>query len=287
MARALVTGALLIAGVGAARADVKPSPTPCVNREKVGWRQVRDVVLEAKTLQYCTGDDCWSLELGTNKVVPVARRPPAPPAPAVDTHATVDETHVEFCARTCKSFPLAFASPGTSVIATMNAARTLGAVLHMPDIESGQSPEVIAFDLVKGKQVGRIAAERITPLDHGFLVDRATLYSPTWRKLGALPAPDEVWIPLGSTDLIALRDDTKGDLVIEDTTTAKIRARIATRASDPSTFFSLVAGPGAKRLYAIGWVADEGEVLTIDVASGKLIGRATPTVCAAGTHRVN
>jgi hypothetical protein len=205
------------------------------------------------------------------------------------TLGTVDEKHVEFCPSKgkCKTFKLKFGNPATNgVFVKMNDAHTLGAVLYLPDYENGLSPEVIAFDLVKGKQLAQLAGESIDVLDNGFLVDHETFYSAAFKKVGKLAAPDRAWIKL-SSKLIALRDAETGEILIQDTTTAKLRSRIPTGAADHATFFELVPSPDATTLYAIGWAGDEGEVLTIDVATAKITARATPTVCAAGMHRAS
>jgi hypothetical protein len=55
----------------------KPSPTPCVNREATEWRAVRDPILDSRSLQYCTGKDCWSLDLATAAITGAANRAPA------------------------------------------------------------------------------------------------------------------------------------------------------------------------------------------------------------------
>ena len=63
--------------------------------------------------------------------------------------------------------------------------------------------------------------------------------------------------------------------------------RIPTGVADPKTFFTLLATPDGSTVYAIGWSPDEGEVIRIDTRTAKITARVTPTVCAAGTHRVN
>lgn len=299
---AAVLGSAALAAAGPAAPAERPAmvdaPAPCVNSGQGAWRDVRDPILDAKSLRYCTGADCWSLDLATGVVSSAPARPPGPPTEAVSITtltndkgmplATVDETHVEFCTgkAPCKTFAFSFANPASEGMAVrMNAARTLGAVLYMPDSYKALDPEVIAFDLVAGKQVGRQTAQEIDVLDHGFLVDGDKLYSAAWKPIGPLAAPDSGWKPLGSTDVIALRDETRGELVIQDTTTGKVRARIPTGAPKPDARYFFVVSPDAAKLYAIGGGIVEGEVLTIDVAAGKLVARAKPPACAAGTHR--
>jgi hypothetical protein len=48
------------------------APSPCVNREDTWWRDVRDPILDATSLQYCTGADCWTLDLAANTVAAAA-----------------------------------------------------------------------------------------------------------------------------------------------------------------------------------------------------------------------
>ena len=299
-----LVGSLVVAGPEAARAEAaKPATAPCVNREATAWRQVRDIVLDASSLQYCTGDDCWSFDLATHTVAAVPKRlplaPPAtqdPPGVLTDGHgttlATADARHVEFCPRgpearsRCKSFAFKLPVPPAAVYPKMNDARTLGAVVVRGEGDHDPPVWLLAFDLTAGKQVGKLEGSWISVLDHGFWVDHETFYSARFKKVGKIAAPDEVWVKLGSTDRIALRDRVKGDIVLQDTTTGKSR-RIPHGAPDPATRFTLVASPDGAMLYAIGSVSDEGEVLVIDVAAAKIVARATPTVCAAGTHRVN
>jgi hypothetical protein len=298
---AAVTAVLCALPTGATADGVKPSPTACVNREHTEWRQVRDPILDAKALQYCTGNDCWSLDLATAAITSVPRRTPSPmvagdPAGSLtDGHgttiATADDTHAEFCphgeAASCKSIKYKVAAPAAAVFPHVNAAFTLGAVFYRGVGDNDVQSYLVAFDLVTGKQLGQIPGENIEVLDHGFLVDQVTLYSAAFKKIGKLAAPDQVWVKLGSTDRIALRDKVKGQILIQDTTTAKVKARIPTGVADRTTFFTLVPTSDGATLYAIGWASDEGEVLVIDVATAKITARLTPPVCAAGTHRVN
>jgi len=109
-------------------------------------------------------------------------------------------------------------------------------------------------------------------------------YSPTFKKVGKIAAPDRAWVKLGSTDRIALHDSDKGDLILQSTTTANA-IRIPHRAADPAVWFVLVASSDGAMLYAIGTESEEGEVLAIDVAKAKIVARATPPVCDAGARR--
>jgi hypothetical protein len=300
---AALVGSLLLAGQSAARADpAVPSPAPCVNREAHAWRQVRDVELDDRTLQYCTGDDCWSFDRATHAVSAAANRLPLAAAPPRDppgvmtdgrgtTLATADATHVEFCPGgaggkpPCRSFAYKFPKPVAEVYPKLNDARTLGTVFVIGEGELDPPTWLLAFNLALRKQVGRLEGQAIRVLDHGFLVDDQTFYDARFRKVGTLAAPDEVWIKLGSTDRIALRDREHGEIILQRTTTGK--ATRIPHGADPKTRFDLIATPDGATLYAIGSAIDEGEVLVIDVATAKITGRATPAVCAPGTHRVN
>ena len=244
--------AALIAVLGSAISPALAAPlvdatAPCVNSGRGAVRYVRDPILDAKSLRYCTGVDRWSLDLRDQGAVASApTRPPARTVPAVDATAlftndkgmslaTVDETHVRRvlyrCKAPCKTFKFSFSNPATDgMFAFVNAKRTLGAVLYHPDTENGLDSEVIAFDLVAGKQVGRIVAEDVDVLDHGFIVNYVKLSTaPRGSRSASLAAPDRVWKPLGSTDVIALRDEVRGEIVIQETTTGKVRVRIPHR----------------------------------------------------------
>lgn len=279
---------------------------PCVNRGGALVRKIHDVALDATTLKFCTGDDCWALDRATNAVTAAPKVPPAPSKPSDpagmltdDTGtilATADRARVEFCPKGvevkagCKSFQLAIKTPAAGVDPAMNAARTLGAVVYrgaaQPDDPNHGPSYVVAFDLVKGKQLGVLRGSDVVVLDHGFIVDSEKLYSAALKPVGKLAAHDEVWVKLGpSTDVIALRDDTTGEAVLQDTRTARVKARIPLGATDKASFFQLVASSDGAMLYAIGSVRDEGNIAVIDVAKRKLVTHASPTVCAPGTMR--
>lgn len=299
--------ALVLLAPSAVLADVpKDAAAPCVNRGGGLLRPIHDVALDDKTLAFCTGDDCWTLDRATNAVAAAPKVAPAPEPPRDPegtlgdgngtTLATADRTHVEFCPKrssgkpACKRFQLALKTPAASVDPAMNAAGTLGAVVYRggaePDDPNHGPSYVVAFDLVTGKQLGALAGSDIVVLDHGFVVDSAKLYSAALKPVGKLAAYDEVWIKVGpSTDLIALRDKTTGEVVLQNTRTAKLKARIPLGAADPTTYFRLVATPDGATVYAIGGVEDEGDIVVIDAAHGKLVTHASAPVCAPGTMR--
>ena len=272
---------------GAAAAVPALATKPCVNRDSALWRRVRDPILDARTLQYCTGDDCWSLDLAASAITLVATRAPAT-APPPDPHLDADEKSVRFCeiarGKACKSFRLGLGAG--KVVARINEARTLGAVVFVPDgaeAPNGPSPQVIAFDLARGKQLGAHDGESIDVLAHGFVVDHARLFDAGFKPLGALAVPDRAYLAVGGA--LLLRDGEHGELVVQDATTAKVRARISTGLADHAAFFDLVPSANGKTVYAIGWGSDEGEVLAVDLAAAKVVARVTPPVCASGTHR--
>jgi len=275
------------------------APSPCVNREDTWWRAVRDPILDAASLQYCTGADCWTLDLAANTVAAAPPRPQVKPlrdrqGELTDRHGTLlasaGETQVSFCPGgegTCKVFDYKFADPPVNgVHPVMNDERTLGAVIYRGETEAGAASFVLAYDLVKRRSIGKLAAHEAAVLGHGFLIDETTLYSAAWKKLGTLAARDQAWERLGTTDLLAIHDTARGTFVIQDAATGKVKARIAHGAADKAAWFQFVTSPDGARLYAIGSKADEGVVLIIDVAAGKIVKRATPVACAPGTHRI-
>lgn len=293
-------GLLIVASASSALAQPAPdeATTPCVNREKIAWRQVRDASLDAKTLRYCTGEDCWSLDLVKKLITPIAMIPVSKPALGqsgsfVDHGAqlaTATETHVEFCPTgpdACKKFDFKIGNPAVNgVYPVMNDERTLGAVMYRGESEARQPSFVLTYDLTEGKLIKQIKANDVEVLGHGFLIDDV-LYSNKVKKLGKLAVPDQGWIRFAGTDLLVLHDTKRGAIVLQDTTTTKVKARIDLDVKDVTTLFTLVASPDTNRLYAIGSKTDEGEVIVIDVANGQLIMRTTPTICKTGTHRVN
>jgi hypothetical protein len=297
---------VLLAHSGALANPPVNAQGPCVNRGIPLVRPIHDVALDAKTLRFCTGDDCWTLDRSTNvvaaapKAAPAPGKPSDPPGMLSDGDGTVlataDRTHVEFCPMgvavkaACKRFKLALKTPAAGVDPAMNAARTLGAVVYRgaaePDDPNHGPSYVLAFDLVKGKQLGALAGSDVVVLDRGFVVDSEKLYSAALKPVGKLAARDEVWIKVGaSTDLIALRDEATGEAVLQDTRTGKVAARIPLGAADKATFYHLVASPDGAMIYAIGSVRDEGDIVVIDVAKRKLVTHASPSVCAPGTMR--
>lgn len=280
------------------------SPEPCVNRGAGLVRPIRDIELYPGSLQYCTGVDCWSFNLTTRTVAPLPGYLPAapragdPPGEFSDGHGTTlavaDETHVEFCPRgtqvaaSCRTFKLKLPVPAAAVKPELNDLRTLGTVTYRGQGDGDKDPPIwlLAFNLATRKQVAQRQGTWITPLDHGFLVDRETLYSAAFKQVARIAAPDEVWVKLGSTDRIALRDTVKGDVIVQNTMTGKA-VRFSLGARDPTTWYALAASPDGATLYAIGSEQAEGEVLVIDVAKTRVIARATAPVCAAGTHRLH
>jgi len=278
----------------------KPATTACVNRENTEWRQVRDPILDAKSLQYCTGEDCWSLDFGTTLVSAAPKRPLAkrnrPKAGELGDQqgkplATADETHVTFCLSgpsSCKSFNYKLANPAVNgVYPLVNDEHTLGAVMARGESEAKQPSFIFLFDLVQGKQIAKVQGREVSVLGHGFLIDETTFYSAAFKKLGKLAGADQAWERLGTSDRIAIHDVKKGGFVIQDAMTGKAQRLIPHNVADRAAWFKFVASPDGTKLYAIGSRTVEGEVLTIDVASNKITNRVTPTVCPAGTHRVN
>jgi hypothetical protein len=73
--------------------------------------------------------------------------------------------------------------------------------------------------------------------------------------------------------------------VLQNTRTAKVKARIPLGAADPTTYFRLVATADGAMVYAIGGVEDEGDIVVVDAAHGKLVTHASAPVCAPGTMR--
>ncbi|HEV7555646.1 MAG TPA: hypothetical protein VGO00_09345 [Kofleriaceae bacterium] len=292
------------AGVAGADAPPKDAPAPCVNRGSGLVRPLHHLALSATSLQFCLGNDCWSLDRATTKFIATKSIAPIkpqasedPPNTLTDGHgvtlATADAHHVEFCPKgraSCKSFTYELRTPAAGIDPSVNDARTLGAIVYRgaaePDDPNHGPSYVLAFDLATGKQLGKLEGSTVTVLDHGFVVDSAKLFDAKLAPIGALAAHDEVWIKVGpTTDVIALRDHDNGDIVIQDTRTAKVRARIPIGIADKSEFFGLVASPDGAKIYAVGTVRDEGDTLIIDATAGKLVGRASPPVCVAGTMR--
>lgn len=283
----------------AAKPRLADAPAPCVNREDQWWRPVRDPLLDASALWYCTGADCWRLDLASNTIAPAPARPAVRPprdrqGERTDGHGTLlasaDETQVAFCPGgegTCRVFHYKFDNRAVNgVYPTLNDERTLGAVTYRGEEENGAPSYVLLYDLVKRKPIATLKADGVAVLGHGFLIEQSDLYNAAGKKIGALAVPDQGWKRLGKTDLIALHDPQNGAFLIQDAATGKLKARIAHGLDKKDTAFVFVAAGDGATLYAIGTVSDEGEVLTIDVATARITKRATPPPCPAGTHRI-
>jgi hypothetical protein len=282
--------ALVVVLVGAAHADpMTEAPSACVNREKQAWRQVRNAHVEGGALQFCTGDDCWSYDLVKKWVSPLAKLPVLPKHGFPASDATATETHADFCMapNNCKAFDYRVANQEvTAVRAFMNDEHTLGAVLLGAETEAGKTPSSILFDLTSGKEITRVRTLDVTILHRGFLIAN-TLYDAKMKKLGKLAIPDIAYEEIGTTDVVAERDEKKGAVVLQDLATAKVLGRIDLAAKDPSAFWTYVVSPDAITLYAIGSGLDEGTIVAINVPNREVHERTSPTVCRPGTHRVN
>jgi hypothetical protein len=280
--------ALATCAMGAA-----PSPAlPCVERERLGWRAVRDLTLEGGALAFCAGDECWSFDLATRTLAVAPQRPVRPSSlPSSDgllrgpqgaLLARADATHVEFCphgeAAPCATFRYRVPFRVAEVFPRLNAAGTLGTV-QVDGVGDNDAPvRVFAFDLVRGATVGQRTAESIEPLDHGFLVDEK-LYSAAFRELGALATTEQAWAPLGGTDRVVVRNRRAGQLVVQDTTTARVVARISIGGATPGEAYALLGSADGATLYAVGHGDALAEVLVIDVAAAKVVARVTPAGC--------
>jgi hypothetical protein len=290
---------VVLLGAASVSADTaKDAPTACVNREKQEWRQVRNAHVDGQTLQYCTGDDCWSYDLVKKKVTAIAKLPVTKPPPttagsfsdASGAHATATETHAEFCvaASSCKAFDYKLPDPPINgVYPEMNADHTLGAIVYRPETEAGKKSTVITFDLTAGKQIKQITAGDVNVLPHGFLIGDTALYDAKMKSIGKLAVADGGYEQIGTSDVFALHDKKKGAVVLQDVSTAKILGRIDLGATDPTEWWTFAVSPDGGRLYAIGSAQDEGKIIVIGVANHELLERTTPPPCAAGTHRVN
>jgi hypothetical protein len=280
-------------------AELADAPDPCVNREDHWWRAARDPILDATSLQYCTGADCWVLDLASNTVAAAPSRPEVRPprdrdGERTDGHGTLlasaGETEASFCPGgegTCTVFRYRFENHAVNgVYVTLNTERTLGAVIYRGEEETGAPSYVLTYDLVKRKPIASVEGHDVSVLGHGFLLDGKTLYTAAWKKAGTLAVPDQAWERIGRTNLLAVHDRKRGMFLIQDAATGKVKAQIAHGLDKKDASFLFVAAPDGARLYAIGTVTDEGEVLTIDVAAGKIVKRATPPPCPAGTHRM-
>src|SRR6185503_19312825 len=198
-----IAAAVALLGHSAAADPPVEAKAPCVNRGSPLVRKLHDVALDASTLKFCTGDDCWTLDRATNAVAAAPRATPAPSKPSdpagilTDGNGTIlvtaDKLRAEFCPKgvevkaACKTFKLALKTPVVGVDPAMNAAGTLGAVVYrgaaQPDDRDHGPSYVVAFDLVKGKRIGVLKASDVVVLDHGFVIDSEKLYSAALKPI--------------------------------------------------------------------------------------------------------
>jgi hypothetical protein len=275
------------------------APTPCVNHSVSDHpgRDVHDVTATAAALVYCTGGDCWSLDAASSAIASVASiAPRSQPAirqgegKSADGRATATPTAATFCPSdpaSCKTFPYKFAfQPQSGLYPMINAAGTLGAVIYKGLGEDGDPSYVLAFDLVAGKPIKQVTGTSATVYARSFLIDNAW-YSAKLKKLGKLAVTDANAdpTPITGTDLVALSDQKRGDLVLQDAATGKALPRI--KLGKDVALVKKQASPDGRRLYVIAEdeSAYEGEVFIVDVAKHKLVGHVVPTRCAAGTAR--
>lgn len=157
--------------------------------------------------------------------------------------------------------------------------------------EAGNPSYVMLYDLAAGKQVGRIKGRQpqADVFSASFIVDD-TVYGSNGRKIGKVekvPSADwKMYTRIPGTDLVAFEMVTDKDgllLTVQDLSTGKRKHQIKTGIKVGGLDVSFVSD--RKQLFAIANFPIEGEVLSIDLATGKLQHRGSPPACPAGTVR--
>jgi len=290
MRRALTALALL--GTSAVAA---PATSPCVNPgvRDGARRTLHEASATATALAFCTGEDCWSLDLASSafKAIPALKPAPPPtdaPGKSADGRATATPTEVAFCPSgpaSCKKFNYRFAfQPQGGLHPMLNAAGTLGAVIYAGVGEDNEPRYLLTYDLAAGKLLKQIELKSggADVFRTSFLYNNA-LYSTKGKRLGKLAMATADLVSLAGSDLVAMADPEHGAVVIQDTATGKAHGalKLGVQGID-----QLVSSADGATLYVLAQGATEGEVVAIDVAKNKLASRTAPPRCAAGTTRV-
>jgi hypothetical protein len=289
--------ALWLGGTERAEARDAGAPNPCVNPgvRDGARRTLHDVTATASKLVFCTGEDCWSLDVATAEFTThSAIKPAAPlaadtPGKSADGRATATPTEVSFCPSgpaSCKTFTYSFAfQPQNGLHPMINAQGTLGAVIYAGVGEDREPRYLLTYDLVAGKLIKQfeLKANHAAVFRTSFLFNHA-LYSAKGKKLGKLALPTADISPIPGTDLIALPDIEHASVIFQDTVTGKVHPRI--KLGNRIGIDQLVASPDGARLYVIAQGATEGEVFAIDIATKELGAHLAPPPCIAGTARL-
>jgi len=290
--------ALWLGGTARAEAKDAEAPNPCVNPGVLDGarRTLHDATATASKLVFCTGEDCWSLDVArsvfmtTSAVKPAAPPPAGSPGKSADGRATATPTEVSFCPSgpaSCETFTYKFAfQPQNGLHPMINAQGTLGAVIYAGVGEDGEPRYLLTYDLVTGKLIKQfeLKTNHADVFRTSFLFNHA-LYSAKGKRLGKLALPTTDISPIPSTDLIALSDPAHASVILQDTATGKAHPRI--KLGNRIGIDQLVASPDGARLYAITQGATEGEVFAIDVAANKVVAHVSPPPCVAGTARLH
>lgn len=235
----------------------------------------KHVVLDHGKLRFCTTEACWAFDPNDASIGPA-------PAPKEDFPASavwVDGAQARFCRteRNCKQFELAYPYKIEGASGYQNAARTLGAVVATPaNYEDPRAPRstVFLFDLVKAKQVAKLEGQHVDLFEHAFAIDGYALYTADGKQLALLAVPDPSLVEAG--DVVLVTDGARDQLIMQEFATGKVRSRIALGTPANAAFRYVVDG---KTAYAIGGIADEGEVVVIDLAAAKIRARTSPPIC--------
>lgn len=297
VARLSMIALVMLGHAALAKPGDTAAPSPCVNRgvREGARRTMHDATATNGALAYCTGEDCWSLDLATSAFTSIPTiKPAAPPisrdgeGKSPDGRASATATEVAFCPSgptSCKQFTYKFEfQPQNGLYPMINAAGTLGAVVYAGVSEDGEPSYLLAYDLAAGKLIKQVklTASHTDVFRSSFLLDN-TFYSAKWKKLGKLAVATADLDPITGTDLVAVSDADRGDVIIQDTATGKAHARI--RLGRETGIDRKLSSPDGARLFVIAQAAYEGEVFVIDVAKNKIVSHVVPTKCAAGTAR--
>ena len=261
---------------------------PCVNRTKFQATTLRDARLDKGKLVFCTDDLCWAMDPATNTFTSIAMLPKSnKPERGIDStgRAKATQTGVEFCPTgkgSCRSYSYKFKFSGDTSVA-INAEGTLGAVVYAGDSMENQPTWVILYDLAKPKELKRMKSGGVDVFGKSFWV-YDTFYSATGKKLGKLDLKYDSGPVRVGPDLAAVTDKFSSKLAVFNATTAKLAWQtdlyLLAGSTDSIEPFQIVPSSDGSRVHVVAGAPNSGEVITIDVASGKQLHRGSPPLCA-------
>jgi hypothetical protein len=282
--------AIAVVALVATAAPSHADTVPCVFRDSTIVRPVHAVGLGAHALSFCTGADCWALDLaahafGSSPAIDSPRAEAEAERRAVRAASRADMRSATFCVargRPCRTVRYAFRLGSTAEPRlAINEAGTLGTVtLHLQG-HRAIVPVTMIFDLATGRELGRFLAgdapvhvigRQIFADDRVFDARGNLLH--TYRD-GTSDLPP---VLITHARVASIRLST-GRLALFDLATGTERTVELGLTSSRGRFAALQPSADGRQLYAIAGWPFEGEVLAIDTETATVTSRHAPLVC--------